>query len=234
MRVRPPFHIVTPNLDYVALARHDAIFRSVLKRSALSIADGMPLVWLSRLAGTPVPERVTGADLVAWLLDGGLPGARLFLFGSSPDVAAAVRIRAETNGVAIVGALSPTRAELEDDAESLCEEIRSTRPDVLIVCLGAPIQDCWVALHRQVLAASVVIGAGGSLDLAAGVIGRAPARLQAAGMEWAYRLVREPRRLWRRYILRDVPVLCAVTLETLATRIAATAQRAWRRPHRLP
>jgi N-acetylglucosaminyldiphosphoundecaprenol N-acetyl-beta-D-mannosaminyltransferase len=212
-----PFQIATVNVDFLAQARRDPEFRRALQDCSLAVADGKPVLWLSRRTGTPLPERVTGVDLTAWLLDGGVPSARLFLLGATPEVLDAARVRGEAHGTPVVGAASPDRAELTSLERSarLVTAINASGANVLLVALGAPLQETWIARWRPSLEVAVAIGVGCSLDVAAGALTRAPWRWQRFGLEWLYRLWKEPARLWRRYLLRDLPYLVSVATRTL-------------------
>jgi N-acetylglucosaminyldiphosphoundecaprenol N-acetyl-beta-D-mannosaminyltransferase len=219
-RERPALRVATVNLDHLALARQDDDFRRVLLDSELAVADGKGPMWLARLGGERIPARVTGADLTVWLLDGGLPGASLYLLGSTPEVIEAVSERASEHGVRIVGSATPGRRFFEDDglSEPLVRSISRTSPDVLLVALGAPAQERWIHRWHRELGVAVAIGVGGSLDFAAGAQKRAPAGFQRAGLEWLYRLCHEPRRLFGRYVRRDIPFLVAEGCRTLGSR----------------
>jgi N-acetylglucosaminyldiphosphoundecaprenol N-acetyl-beta-D-mannosaminyltransferase len=222
-RRRPALHVATVNLDHLALAARDAAFREVLRRSQLSVADGMGAVWLARLAGFHLPDRVSGATLTEWMVDGGLRGRSLFLLGGEDGVAAAVARRAEANGVRVAGLACPERVVFESSwrSASVVRDINLARPDVLLVALGAPLQETWISLWQPALEVSVAIGVGGSLDLAAGRIPRAPRSMQRLGLEWCYRLWREPRRLAGRYLGRDIPFLVRVATRTALDRMTA-------------
>jgi len=198
--------VFTPNVHHVVVAESDLEFRSAYASADLAVADGMPIVWASRLLGPRIPERVAGSDLVLPLARvAAAAGWRLYLVGGGPGVAteAGARLRAET-GVEIVGAEGP-RIHLDspDDTASVLERVRAARPHILLVGLGAPKQEVWMYRHRQALSPAVALGLGASLDFAAGRVGRAPRAVSRLGMEWLWRLGREPGRLWRRYLVDD-------------------------------
>lgn len=206
-RARPALHVVTVNLDFLALAERDPSFRDVLNRADLVCADGEAVRWLARFAGHRIPERVAGADLTAWIVDGGIPQGRIFLLGSTDDVLAAIRARAAAHGAAVAGWASPLREAVLSSTQSsaLVHEVNGSGADILLVALGAPLQEQWIAEHLPRLQVAVAIGVGGSLDFAAGAVKRAPVVLQRLGLEWLHRLVGDPRRLWDRYVHRDIP-----------------------------
>jgi N-acetylglucosaminyldiphosphoundecaprenol N-acetyl-beta-D-mannosaminyltransferase len=211
-RTRPLMQVITVNLDFLAIASRDLEFRAVLRRGGLVLADGMPVVWLSRLLGDRLPGRVAGSDLTAWIIGGGLPHVRVFLLGAAPGVGERVAERARSNGVTIAGVLAPSAEVFASPSLSaqLVEQINSSPADVLLVALGAPKQDKWIDAWSRELDVSVAIGVGGSLDLLAGDSRRAPPWAHRVGLEWAFRLAADPVRLWRRYMLRDLPYLVTV------------------------
>lgn len=164
--------------------------------------DGMPLVWLGRRQGVAV-ERVCGPDFMPAVIAGGVPLGRSHLFyGGAPGVAQslATRLARQHPGLRVAGVISPPFRPLSDaEDEAMVERINAARPDYVWVGLGAPKQDLWVAAHRPVLDAPVLLAVGAAFDFHAGVRTRAPRWMQRTGTEWLYRLAREPRRLAGRY-----------------------------------
>jgi N-acetylglucosaminyldiphosphoundecaprenol N-acetyl-beta-D-mannosaminyltransferase len=205
-----PQQVVTVNLDFLSIAERDAAFRAVINGAGLAVADGMPLVWLSRLRGEPLAERVAGVELVdAACALAARTGDGVFLLGAAPGVArtAAERLVERHPGLRIAGTYSPPMGPLKrKHNQQIVRMIREAAPGFLFVALGAPRQDLWIAEHLHELNVPVAMGVGCVFDLLAGVTTRAPSWMQAAGLEWSWRLLREPRRLWRRYILNDLPV----------------------------
>jgi N-acetylglucosaminyldiphosphoundecaprenol N-acetyl-beta-D-mannosaminyltransferase len=208
--------IVTVNLDFLAVARQNPRFRETLNRASLAVADGMPLVWLSRMRGESLPERVTGMALVdecARLAE--RDGRGVFLLGAAPGVADAAgrALQKRFPGLRIAGTCSPPVGALSGpDNASIVREINRSKPAVLLVALGAPRQDLWIRENLHSVDAPVAMGVGCVFDVLAGVVDRAPAWMQSTGLEWAYRLGREPQRLWRRYILNDAPLFARLLL----------------------
>jgi len=195
-----PHQVVTVNPEFVMAARSNVDFRAVLNHADLALPDGVGLLWASRLLGRPLRERVTGSDFVPrFAVLAARRGYRLFLLGARPGVAAeAARALVSRNpGLQVVGthAGSPG-VEEEDEIVGL---VRAAGPDVLFVAYGAPAQDLWIARNLQRLGVPVCMGVGGSLDFIAGVVPRAPVRVQRLGLEWFYRLIRQPWR-WRRQL----------------------------------
>ncbi|MEZ4593308.1 MAG: WecB/TagA/CpsF family glycosyltransferase [Chloroflexota bacterium] len=195
--------IATVNADFVVKARHDPELRRILQESDMATADGMPLVWGARMLGMPLNGRVTGADLVPALAErAAQEGYSLFLLGAAPGVAArAADILTERHpGLKIAGVLSPPKASLLEMDPSIIDTVRAAQPDILLVAFGSPKQEKWIAMHAPELHVPVAIGVGGTLDFIAGQTKRAPLWMQRTGLEWIFRLIQEPRRLFRRYV----------------------------------
>jgi 1,2-diacylglycerol 3-beta-glucosyltransferase len=216
--------VSTINLDFIVRAQSDAEVRRIFQRSDLNIADGAPVVWLARLLGVQMPGRVAGADLVPALLgESARLGASVFLLGgeSGVAVAAAARLHELYPGLVVAGTYEPPRAAVEDmnNAEILAR-IEESKADVLLVAFGHPKQEKWIDLHREVLPVSIAIGVGCVFDLIAGRSRRAPRWMQDAGLEWAYRLASEPRRLVGRYV-KDAAWLVPITARALRSRLAS-------------
>jgi N-acetylglucosaminyldiphosphoundecaprenol N-acetyl-beta-D-mannosaminyltransferase len=206
-------YIVTPNIDHIVMAQHDHNVRAVYGTAALSLADGQPIVWLSRLFGTPVPERVSGSDLIEPLM--AMAAAQrypVYLFGARPSVSAEAsrRLRARYADLSIVGrntgmwSIDDTTAP-EDSP--VVRAVHASGARVVVLALGCPKQELWMARHAAALAPAIAIGLGASLDFVAGAVTRAPGWVSAAGLEWLFRLVQEPRRLAHRYLVRDLQIL---------------------------
>jgi N-acetylglucosaminyldiphosphoundecaprenol N-acetyl-beta-D-mannosaminyltransferase len=208
--------VFTPNVDHVVNAESNAALRAAYARASLSLVDGQPLVWASRLLGAALPEKISGADLVEPLMErAGQRGWRVFLVGGAKGSAraAAERFRA-AYGVAVAG-IEDGRIELDQTSkdEALLARIDAARPHLVLVALGAPKQEIWIDRRRERLAPAVALGVGAALDFVAGAQQRAPRWVQRAGLEWLYRLLQEPRRLARRYLWNDTRFL-AVLLRT--------------------
>ncbi|HLZ31284.1 MAG TPA: WecB/TagA/CpsF family glycosyltransferase [Chloroflexota bacterium] len=206
-----PHQVVTVNLDFLSIAERDPEFRTTLNVADLAVADGMPLVWLSRMRGQPVPERVAGVELVteSCRLAAEL-GQGVFLLGAAPGVAdaAGCKLQALYPDLRIAGAYSPPIGPLSRrENQRIVDMVRLSKAAFLFVALGAPRQDLWIREHQPQLQMPVAMGVGCVLDLLAGATSRAPRWMQRAGLEWAYRLSREPQRLWRRYLVNDLPML---------------------------
>jgi N-acetylglucosaminyldiphosphoundecaprenol N-acetyl-beta-D-mannosaminyltransferase len=210
--------VVTVNLDFLSIARHDPAFRSTLNAADLAVADGMPLVWASRWRGQPLPERVAGVDLVHESCRLAVrTGHSVFLLGAAPGVAdaAARKLEVENPGLRIAGVYSPRIGALTGAENArIISMIRAARPGFLFVALGAPRQDLWIRENRVLLGVPVSMGVGCVFDLLAGSVERAPHWMQKSGLEWAHRLRKEPGRLWHRYLVNDTRMLGQLMFES--------------------
>jgi N-acetylglucosaminyldiphosphoundecaprenol N-acetyl-beta-D-mannosaminyltransferase len=166
----------------------------------------MPLVWVSKLLGCPLAERVTGVDLVPRLAELSVrKGYGIFLLGGKGDVAERARVLLEQRfpGVRIVGTFAPTEEDMAQlDHSEILNRVQVTKPEILLVALGNPKQEKWIWMHRKRLGVPVAMGVGGSFEIIVGDVWRAPRWIQKCGLEWAMRMVQEPARLGPRY-LRD-------------------------------
>jgi len=200
--------VFTPNVDHIVLAEEDALFRSAYRETDLSLVDGVPVVWASRLFGSRLPEKVAGSDLMRPLAArAATKGWRIYLLGAAHGVAQRVKeiLERDYPGILVVGTGSPNVDLAKDvaDQQAILDEVRATRPDILFLALGAPKQEIWAHRIRKILQPAVIIGVGATFDFIAGTAKRAPSWIGDAGFEWLYRLAHEPRRLWKRYLLRD-------------------------------
>jgi len=219
-----PHYVCTGNVDHLVTMQRDSEFRRIYEQADLVLADGMPVVWLSRLSpGGRLRERVAGSDLF-WELArvSAVHGLRLFYLGGAPGAAerAAEAARARVPGVNICGLYCPPFDKFGTEAEQarIRDAIRAAAPHVLLVAFGAPKQEKWIAAHKDGIAVPVSIGVGGSFEMAGGLIRRAPRWMHGIGLEWLHRLLQEPRRLWRRYLARDLPFLLLLALQTVVAR----------------
>jgi exopolysaccharide biosynthesis WecB/TagA/CpsF family protein len=218
--------VATINLDFLVKSQRNPEIREIFRHSQLNVPDGAPVVWLGRLGGHRVPERVAGVDLVRLLMEHSAEtGARVFFLGGENGVAleAANRLRIEFPGLRIAGCHEPPRAAIEEMRnDEIIEQISQSNADVLLVAFGNPKQDIWIHRHRDRLPVSVAVGVGCSFDVIAGRRKRAPGWMQRGGLEWFYRLVHEPRRLLVRYLV-DAGWLVAIGGRTLMERLAIEA-----------
>lgn len=195
--------IATVNADFIVKSATDPELRYLLQQADMATADGMPLVWSARLLGVPLSGRVTGADLIPALSERAAEkDYTIYMLGAKPGVAdRASKILTERfPRLQVVGIHSPPFRDILEMDEEVLDKIQQANPDILLVAFGNPKQEKWIGLHGPKLKVPVMIGVGGTLDFIAGETLRAPYWMQKAGLEWLFRLVQEPRRLWKRYV----------------------------------
>ena len=215
-------YVCVANVHSVMEAYRDPSLRRVMNESGLTTPDGMPLVWLLGHAGHQPVSRVYGPDLLLEVCRrSAATGHRHFFLGGTDGVAdtMAGRLAERFPGLHVVGTLSPPFRPLsaEEDA-ALVQTVNEAAPDVVWVGLGAPKQEHWMAAHRDRLTAPALIGVGAAFDFHAGAVRQAPPALQRAGLEWAYRLAREPGRLWHRYLVYNPWFVVLVARQLLRAR----------------
>ncbi len=196
----PCQQVVTVNTEFVMKAQYDTVFRTIINHAALVVADGIGIVWGTRYIGKPTPERVTGTDTLVELAKlCANKGYRLYLLGAAPGVAeeAASRLQEIAPHLKIVGTYAGSPAPAEED--EILGHVRASRADILCVAYGAPAQEIWIARNLSRLPVAVAMGVGGAYDFLSGRQLRAPRAMQRLGLEWLYRLYREPWR-WRRML----------------------------------
>lgn len=202
--------VVTPNLDHLHRCLHDIGFAALVSEAEMIVADGMPLVWASRLQGTPLPERVAGSNLISSLSRAAAEtGRTVYLLGGAPGTAegAARALKERFPSLQIAGTICPPVGFENDPVmmAELIEAVSSARPDVVFVALGSPKQERLILKLRPLLPHAWWLGVGISFSFLSGDVRRAPVWMQKIGMEWIHRLIQEPRRLFRRYIVVGIP-----------------------------
>lgn len=201
-------YVVTPNPEIVMAARENAELLDAVEHAALVLPDGVGVIYGGKILGTPLKEKTPGIDFAAGVMERlAGKGGSVFLFGAKPGVAelAAQNLKQRFPGLAVAG----TNDGYFSDDTPIVERINDAKPDLLLVCLGAPKQELWMQAHAGHLDVGLMAGLGGSLDVFAGVVERAPERWQKLGLEWLYRLLKEPSRAGRMMKLPKF-VLCAV------------------------
>lgn len=196
-----PFRVMTLNPEYLYQAQFDRELLDLARRADIVTADGEGIVWACRVAGRPVPERVTGIDLMLRLVErAALHGWSVYLLGAAPGVAAdaADRLCRAYPGLRVAGSYHGYFQE--DEETRVAQEIKKAKPDLLFVALGAPKQEIWIDRHLGKTGAGVAIGVGGSFDVLAGRVRRAPGWVRRLRLEWLARLLRQPSR-WRRQVV---------------------------------
>ena len=195
--------VVTPNADHVLRFQHDAQLKHCYEKSDYVFADGMPLVWASRLLKDPLPERVTGADLLPAVCgQAAKHNLRVLFFGAPPGHAekAAEALRLRFPGLQASWICPKYGFEKSPTLDrQYVQQIAALAPDFLFVGLGSPKQEIWVEKHRNDLNSKVILNVGAAISFAAGLIPRAPLWMQRSGLEWLYRMLSEPKRLIPRY-----------------------------------
>ena len=197
-------YVCVANVHSVMASKEDPELEAALLGSSVNVPDGQPLVWAINLLGHSLADRVYGPELM-WraCAHAAKTGQRLYLYGGRNQgalVQLALNLRKSHPGLKIVGGYSPPHRTLTDDeTASVLEEINQSKPDVVWVGIGVPKQEKWMAQMRPLIDAPLMLGVGAAFDFHAGLVPQAPNWMQKAGMEWAFRLVQEPRRLWKRY-----------------------------------
>ncbi len=202
-----PSLVVTPNVDHLVRLQDDGAYRGIVEEAALVLVDGQPIVWASRLLGRRLKERVAGSDLMPRLCERAAErGYRVFFLGGEDGTAveASRRLCELYPGLEVAGTHCPPHGfELcANENRRIAEKMRAAGADIVFVGLGSPKQEKWIAEHMGEYGAPVSIGVGIAFSFVAGRVKRAPVAMRRMGLEWLYRLYKEPRRLWRRYLVR--------------------------------
>jgi N-acetylglucosaminyldiphosphoundecaprenol N-acetyl-beta-D-mannosaminyltransferase len=211
--------VVTANAAQLCTMRRDAAMSDACQGADMVVADGMSVVWALKALGRPVAERVAGIDLMTRLLESGqAQGLRVYLLGAHQDVLDTLLTdcRRRYPGLVIAGARNGYFREA--DHESIVEDIRASGADMLFVGMPSPFKDVFCRRYRDRLDVPVIVGVGGSFDVLAGVIARAPRAAQVMGLEWAWRLMKEPGRLWKRYLVTNTEFVWLVLGEIRRSR----------------
>ncbi len=204
-------YVVTPNVDHIVKLENDPYLREVYENASLITTDGQILIWISRWLGTPIVERVPGSDLFPNVCEiAAQKSWRVFLLGAAEGVAARAARNLEQRypGLQIAGVYSPPLGFENDDAErkKIFDIVNLAAPQILVLGLGTPKAEKFFYRYRDHFRVSVALHVGGSIDFEAGVIPRAPQWMRRAGLEWLFRLIKEPRRLAKRYLIDDMAI----------------------------
>jgi N-acetylglucosaminyldiphosphoundecaprenol N-acetyl-beta-D-mannosaminyltransferase len=208
VRERRPSLVVTPNVDHLVNLQGDPEFREIYRNAALVLTDGVPLLWAASFLGTPIREKLSGSDIFDDICRLAAERAfRVFFMGGREGaaVAASELMRRAHPGLQVVGVYSPPFGFERDAAESarIDSMLTDAQPDILLLGLGAPKQEKWAARNSPRLGIPVTVGIGITFEYTAGMVRRAPVWMQRVGLEWLFRLLMEPGRLWKRYLLSD-------------------------------
>ncbi|MGE5291798.1 MAG: WecB/TagA/CpsF family glycosyltransferase [Micromonosporaceae bacterium] len=216
--------IVTPNIDICRNALRDPAQRGLVTSASLRVPDGVPLLWAARLRGDPLVERVAGASLIFSLTEAAAQqGRSIYLLGGKPGVPdrAGERLRAKYPGLVVAGTYSPPFGfeAAADGVETVRRRLAAAAPDIVYVGLGFPKQERLIAELAPSFPTTWFVACGAAIPIAAGVARRAPRWMQHSGLEWMFRLAREPRRLFRRYVIQDLPFAVGLLASSLAERV---------------
>jgi N-acetylglucosaminyldiphosphoundecaprenol N-acetyl-beta-D-mannosaminyltransferase len=226
--------VATPNIDICRQIRRDPATRGLVSSATLIVPDGMPLVWAARLRDEGLAERVTGSSLIFSLSNAAaLSGRSIYLLGGAPGVPdlAGSKLAERYPGLKVAGAAAPTVGfdATADGVAAVREHLLLAAPDIVYVGLGFPKQERLIARLAPALPGTWFIACGAAIPFAAGALPRAPRWMQRLGLEWMFRLLSEPRRLFRRYLIDDAPyaarLLASCAIERARTRLRAAAGR---------
>lgn len=204
-------YVVTPNVDHIVQLEAGGELREVYENADLILTDGKPLLWIARWYGTPIKEKISGSDLFPLLCEmSAKKGYKMFFLGAAEGVAtkAADNLMKSYPGLNVVGTYSPPYGFEQDEPEmkKITSMIKEKQPHILIVGLGCPKQEKFILHNREKLGVPISLGLGASLDFEAGNIKRAPNWMADHGLEWAFRITQDPKRLAKRYLVDDVKI----------------------------
>jgi N-acetylglucosaminyldiphosphoundecaprenol N-acetyl-beta-D-mannosaminyltransferase len=233
-----PFLISTPNLDHLVTSRTDAEFRETLLRSNLCTADGMPIVWIARLLGVPIKNRIAGADIFESLknMRDSAQRLRVFLFGGIEGAAAAAcaKLNAEPSSVMCAGSYDPGFCSVEAmSTDGIFETLNSSQAEFLAVALGAKKGQAWLLRNHDRLKIPVRVHLGATINFQAGTLKRAPEAMRRWGLEWLWRIKEEPY-LWRRYWVDGMVLVRLILTKVLPLMILARRNQSSRRKMQAP
>ncbi len=205
-------YIVALNVDVVVKIEKDPYLQDIMNQADLSLVDGKPLVWIAKWHKRPVKEKISGSDLVPELCKiAAEKGYTIFIIGGKKGVAekAKANLEKELPRIKIVGTYAPSIGFEKDEIEleKINKIITNSHPDILIACLGCPKQEKWIFENYQKYDAVVSICAGATVDFLSGNVNRAPKWMADHGFEWVYRLLQEPKRLYKRYLIDDMKII---------------------------
>ena len=222
-------YVVTPNVDHLRRCQFDDVFRDVLARADLAVPDGMPVIWASRIQGTPLPARVPGSSLINTLSRAAAErGRSIFLLGGDPGTAehAAQVLKSRYPNLKVAGTCCPkVGMDLDPHTyERLRILLQNAKPDIVFVGLGSPKQERFIRVIHSVLPQAWWLGIGISFSFVSGRVRRAPPWIQRLGLEWAFRLTQEPAKLARRYLVDGIPFAFGMGLRAFRNRRKATGK----------
>jgi N-acetylglucosaminyldiphosphoundecaprenol N-acetyl-beta-D-mannosaminyltransferase len=219
------------NVAKLVAMRSDRDLREIVAECDLVTADGQPVVWASRLLGDPLPMRVAGIDLMdALLARSATKGYRVYVLGAKADVLerAVARIHQKYEGIQIVGYRDGYYAQ--DEEPDVAASIAAARPDILFVAMSSPYKEYFLGKHRHEMGVPFVMGVGGAIDVVAGVTRRAPVLMQRTGLEWLFRLLQEPRRMFPRYLSTNTRFIMLIVREMAQHKLVPAQSGPLRQP----
>jgi len=210
-------YVAVTGMHGVAESRQDGHFRQILNTADLVVPDGMPLVWLGRYHRYSIRKRVTGSELMATFCRETGPSFRHFFYGGAPGVADELaQVLRKKHGIVVAGTYAPPFRPLTlEEEQEVAARVEESAADVLWVGLSTPKQERWMYEHRDKLKVPVMLGVGAAFDMNSGNLQRAPSWMQERGLEWLFRLLAEPQRLWRRYLVTIPKTAWFVCLELI-------------------
>ncbi len=224
---RTPCFLSTPNLNFLVSSRRDVAFRQSVLHSNLSVADGMPIVWLARLMGIPMPQRVAGSDLFEELRKDAAHPLKVYFFGGLPGIAQAAsnELNADGGSMRSVGYSDPGFVPVQDmGSESTLLAINQSAADFLVVALGAGKGQAWIEKYKSLLNVPIISHLGAVVNFVAGTVHRAPRWMQKCGLEWLWRILEEPS-LWKRYWNDGIGLLRYLVFNVPAARMYLMSMR---------
>lgn len=212
VKERKNSYVVTPNVDHIVQLEKDKELQAVYENASLILTDGKPLLWIAKLYGTPIKEKISGSDLFPLLCEmAAKKGYKMFFLGAAEGVAAkaARRLSRRYKGLQVVGTYSPPFGfeKSKEELQKVKTIIKQAKPDILIVGLGCPKQEKFMYHYCKVLDVPISLGLGASLDFEAGNVKRAPRWMANHGLEWLFRITQDPKRMAKRYLIDDVKIL---------------------------
>lgn len=208
-------YVVTPNVDHIVQLEKDQELKEVYKDADLILADGKPLIWISKLYKNPIKQKVSGSDLFPLLCEmAAEKNYKMFFLGAAEGVAkkAAQNLKKRYKNLEVVGTYSPPMGFEKDEAEiqKIEEMIKESKPHILIVGLGCPKQEKFIFHYRDRLSVPISLGLGASLDFEAGNVKRAPGWMANHGLEWLFRITQDPKRMFKRYVINDTKIISLI------------------------
>ena len=205
-------YIVPINVDVVVKAEHDTYLKKIIDNADLVLIDGKPLIWISKLYNMPIKEKVSGSDLVPLLCEkASKKSYSIFIIGGKEGVADSAKNNLEKAypGINIVGTYAPPVGFESDEEElnKINQMLSNIHPDILITCFGCPKQEKWIYENYKKYDAKVSLCAGATVDFLAGNVKRAPKWMSEHGLEWFYRFLQEPKRMFKRYFVDDIEII---------------------------